>query len=67
MDVIDLLREATARRMALLAYARAHDRFSELEQANKTIDPAEAEGAHVYALRALRAYRAELDNPEVKE
>lgn len=62
MTVIEVMRDAAARRTALLAYARAHDKFSELEQANRSSDPVGAEVAHVYAVICLRAYRAELDN-----
>ncbi len=67
MNVTEMIRDATAHRTALLTYARAHDRFSDLEQANRTCDPIEAEGAHVYALIALRAYRAELDDLEPQQ
>lgn len=62
-DVIRLLRDAEAVRAARLRYARAHDKFAELEQRHAGKNDAEAEGAHWYALRVLRAYRAELDDP----
>lgn len=64
---VTLLRDMAARNAAIRRYARAHDRFAELEQANAGVDPVEAEGAHVYALIALRATRAELDDPEPKK
>ena len=52
-----------AREAALYAYAHAHDRFSEREQIHRLNgEDADAEGAHVYALWCLRAYRAELDD-----
>lgn len=66
MTVIELLRQASARRTAIYTYARAHDHFAELEQS--LIGEGwitESEGAHQYALAALRAYRAELDDPTV--
>ena len=63
MTVIDIIRDATARRTALYGYAQAHDHFSELEQALVGEGRvAESAGAHEYALIALRAYRAELDD-----
>jgi hypothetical protein len=53
-----------AREAALYAYAHAHDRFFEREQVHRVKgETAEAEGAHVYAMWCLRAYRAELDEP----
>lgn len=65
MTTVDLIRRARSRRAALYTYARAHDRFSDEEQilagAGRTTD---AELAHRYALITLRAYRAELDDPE---
>jgi hypothetical protein len=68
MNLHELVVDASARRAGLYHYAQAHDAWSELEQVltgqGRTI---EAEGAHVYALRILRAYRAELDDPEPRE
>jgi hypothetical protein len=64
VNVIDLLRDATARRTALYAYAQAHDHFAEQEQAFQGEGRmVEAEDAHQFALIALRGYRAELDDP----
>ena len=67
MTAIELIRQAQARRSALYTYARAHDKFSELEQRHAARNPVEAAGAHEYALRLLRAYKAEIDDPEPKE
>lgn len=56
-----------ARKAALEQYAHAHDHFSEQEQILKLRgQEVEAVGAHAYALQTLRAYRAELDDPEPK-
>ena len=60
-----LLRDIEARNTALRTYAQSHDRFSDAEQ----LYVAEgqhvmAEGAHTYALIALRAWLAERDDPE---
>ncbi len=66
MSVIELLRQATARRQAIFAYARMHDEWSEVEQLYTGEGKAyEAEGAHQWALIALRAYRAEMDDPDI--
>lgn len=65
-DVIGLLRDVAARREAIYRYAKAHDRFAEQEQELVTEHPVEASGAHEYALIALRAYRAEMDDPTPK-
>lgn len=51
---------ATARASVLQQLALAHDHWSEEEQRATT--PIEREGAHQYAVRCLRAYRAELDD-----
>ena len=66
-DVIRILRDAEAVRAARLRYARAHDKFAELEQRHALTNPIEAAGAHEYALIALRAYRAELDDPAPRD
>jgi hypothetical protein len=58
------IRDGNARNAAIRRYAYAHDRFAELEQTTKG---AEREGAHRYAMWALRAVRAELDDPEPVE
>ncbi len=64
MSVIELMRAAAARREALFRYAEAHDHFATQEQTYAGEgNVIEAEGAHAYALIALRAYRAELDDP----
>lgn len=65
MNAGQIIREAAALRMALFTYAAAHDMFAELEQQYLAqAREIEAAGAHEYALRCLRAYRAELDDPE---
>lgn len=54
-----------ARTAAVYSYARMHDRFSEMEQVFTWSGAVyEAEGAHQYARIALRAYKAETDDPE---
>lgn len=64
-DVIRIIREVSAKREALFNYAQWHDDFSTEEQTltaeGRTF---EAEGAHEFALRLLRAYKAEIDDPE---
>ena len=64
-SVIEIIREAAARRAAIFAYAQWHDDYSTEEQTltaeGRTF---EAEGAHQFALILLRAYRAEMDDPE---
>jgi hypothetical protein len=59
---VQLIREMQTRAYAIRQYARAHDRFAEIEQANA--GTAEGEGAHRFAMWTLRAVRAELDDPE---
>ncbi len=55
-----------ARQAVLRHLAAAHDRWATHEQiAVQQGDYIEAEGAHAFALWVLRAYRAELDNPEI--
>ena len=62
---ISVLRDAMARSTALRLLAAAHDHWAEEEQvAIAEGRYAEAEGAHQFALLALRSYRAELDDPE---
>lgn len=62
---ISVLRDAIAKSGALRMLASAHDHWSEEEQiATAEGRHAEAEGAHQFALLALRAYRAEKDDPE---
>lgn len=64
-DVIETIRAVAARRAAIFAYAQAHDHFATEEQTARAEGRVvEAEGAHEYALIALRAYRNEIDNPE---
>ena len=64
MNVIDLLRQATARRTALYAYAQLHDRFAELEQVYVAAGEYDrADDAHQVAVLVLRAYTAEMDDP----
>ncbi len=55
----------TARRNVLYHYAGAHDAWSEQEQLLVGEGRyTEAEGAHVHALRVVRAWLAEKDNPK---
>ena len=63
MSVIELIREAAAKRESQFRYAAAHDKFATLEQRHSGTNPIEAAGAHEYALICLRAYRAEVDDP----
>jgi hypothetical protein len=64
MDVAEL----QAQQAVLRQLAHAHDHWSAEQQLLVAQGrPVEAEGAHQLALAALRAYRAELDNPEPKE
>ena len=57
-------RDEVARRAALYRYAQAHERFATLEQlAHSRGRPAEANGAHLFALITLRAYIAEQNDP----
>lgn len=59
------LRDVMARNAALRQYAIDHDRFSEQEQMHRLLGNwAEAEAAHWNALLVLRAYRADVDDPE---
>lgn len=58
------MRDMLARQAVLRGLAAAHDRFSEEEQQLRLIGKdVEAEGAHVVAVRILRAYTAEMDDP----
>jgi hypothetical protein len=63
MSVIELIREAAAKRESQFRYAAAHDKFAELEQRYSAVALDESEVAHEYALLVLRAYRAEIDDP----
>jgi hypothetical protein len=57
-----------AKEAVLRQLAFAHDHWSEEEQLLVAQGhPIEAQGAHEYAVAALKAYRAELDDPEPKE
>jgi len=61
-------RSREAQEAVLKRLAMAHDRFSELEQLYRVEgNVVEAEGAHQYALITLRAYRAEMDDPDPKD
>lgn len=56
--------EQEATKAACQQLAEAHDRFSEREQVLRFEGAdVEAEGAHVLALRLLRAYEAEAFDP----
>lgn len=62
---VQFLRDVAARQAALHRYAAAYDRFAEEEQMHHLLGNwPEAEGAHVYAMACLRAYRAEMDDPD---
>jgi hypothetical protein len=64
-EPVNTIRTLSARSAALETYALAHDRFSEAEQMYVAEGQmAMASGAHTYALIALRAYRAEIDDQE---
>ena len=68
---VQVLRDMAARNAAIRRYARAHDRFAEQEQrlrhslGDSSAD--DLQDAHDFALLALRATRAELDDPEPKK
>jgi len=65
MTAAEAIRDVKARTAALYQYAEAHDVFSELEQLLLGDGRAcQASEAHEYALIVLRAYRAELDDPQ---
>ena len=64
MTTAEAIRDVRARTAALYRYAEAHDHFSEQEQRLLLFRPEQAEIAHQLAVRALRAYRAELDDPQ---
>lgn len=65
MNAAQVIREAAALRGALYTYAAAYDMFAELAQRYMAEErEIEAAGALDYAQRCLRAYRAELDDPE---
>lgn len=64
-NVIAYLRDIEARNAALRMYAAAHDRFAEDEQVHRMANELpEANGAHQYAVWALRAWIVERDDPE---
>ncbi len=57
-----------ARAAVVRQLAAAYDRFAEEEQTLVAEGRyVEAEGAHVVAVRLLRAYQAELDDPKVEK
>ncbi len=62
---VHVLRDAIVRSNALRFYATAWDHWTTEEQVKRAEgNPIEAEGAHEFAMRIVRAYRAELDDPE---
>lgn len=62
---VQLIRDLAIRRRAILNYAHMHDSLSELEQMYVGVGEHEkASEAHDYAVIALRAYRAEIDDLE---
>ena len=64
-DVIRILREVHIRKEAQFSYARAYDRMSDLEQTETGKGhPALAAENHARALICLKAYKAELEDPE---
>ena len=64
MNAAEVIRAAAARREAVRRYAAVYDRFAELEQLHRgRHEVYEAQGAHVHALRVLRAWLAEQDDP----
>jgi len=64
---VHILRDAITRSNAIRFYATAYDHFAQEEQVciaeGRMV---EAEGAHHFALMLLRAYKAEIDDPEPK-
>jgi hypothetical protein len=66
-EPVHILRDAMTRSQAIRTYALAHDHWAEEEQTRIAEGKeVEAEGAHQFALMTLRAYRAEIDDPEPK-
>jgi hypothetical protein len=64
----EAIRDVKARTAALYQYAEAHDTFSEMEQRlTHRGCMLEAAAIHEFAVRVLRAYRAELDDPQPEE
>lgn len=64
MDAARIVRDAQARSEALRAYAARHDHFAEMEQRLMGLGrDYEAEGAHEFGLRLLRAWMAEDRDP----
>lgn len=65
MTTVEMIRQAQSRRAALFAYAMAHDAHATAEQVLVAEGRHEAaQDAHLMALITLRAYRAEMDDPE---
>lgn len=65
MGPVEMVRSVRAQRAAAANYVAQHERFAELEQQLMLVgSPIDAIGAHSYALMALRAHVAELDDPE---
>lgn len=61
------LRDMIARKAVIRQLAAAHDRFAEDEQTLRLVGKDdEAEGAHVIAVRILKAYTVEMDDPKPK-
>lgn len=62
---VHAIRDAIAARQAIRWYALRHDAFSEHEHVHQLAEEiAAAEDCHNVALLLLRAYRAEIDDPE---
>lgn len=65
MGPVEMVRSVRAQRAAAANYVAQHERFAELEQQLLLVgSEIDAVGAHAYALAALRAHVAELDDPE---
>lgn len=65
MGPVEMVRSVRAQRAAAASYVVQHERFAELEQQLLLVgSEIDAVGAHAYALTALRAHVAELDDPE---
>lgn len=65
MGPVEMVRSVRAQRAAAANYVAQHQRFLELKlQLMLVGSEIDAEGAHAYALTALRAHVAELDDPE---
>jgi hypothetical protein len=64
---VHILRDAITRANAIRFYATAYDHFAQEEQVCVAEGRmVEAEGAHQFCRMLIRAYKAEIDDPEPK-